>query len=80
MRFFAKALFIAAAAAATSGQCAAQETRLLMTSLSPAGSTNSVFFNQWAQKLVDQSGRLGRFLGQNIRLEQFPAHPSQRRL
>ena len=56
MRFFAKAVVIAAAAATMSGQCAAQETRLLMTSLSPAGSTNSVFFNQWAQKLADQSG------------------------
>jgi TRAP-type C4-dicarboxylate transport system substrate-binding protein len=39
-----------------SGHCAAQETRLLMTSLSPGGSTNSVFFNQWSQKLADQSG------------------------
>src|SRR5215468_5227847 len=56
MRFFAKAVLVAAAAAVTSGHCAAQETRLLMTSLSPGGSTNSVFFNQWAQKIGDQSG------------------------
>jgi len=34
----------------------AQETRLLFTSLSPAGSPNSVFFNAWAQKVSDQSG------------------------
>ena len=54
MRFFAKALFVAAAAAVMSGHSAAQETRLLMTSLSPAGSTNSVFFNQWAKKLAEQ--------------------------
>ena len=53
MRFFPKAVLIAAAAAAMSGHCAAQETRLLMTSLSPGGSTNSVFFNQWAQKIAD---------------------------
>jgi len=56
MRFLAKAVFAAAAIAAMSSHCAAQETRLLMTSLSPGGSTNSVFFNQWSQKLADQSG------------------------
>ncbi|HVG51383.1 MAG TPA: TRAP transporter substrate-binding protein [Xanthobacteraceae bacterium] len=56
MRLFAKAVLAAAVAAAFSTHCAAQETRLLMTSLSPGGSTNSVFFNQWAQKLADQSG------------------------
>ena len=33
----------------------AQETRLLFTSLSPAGSANSIFFNQWAQRVNDQS-------------------------
>jgi TRAP-type transport system periplasmic protein len=56
MRFFAQGLLAAAAAIAISGYCDAQETRLLMTSLSPAGSTNSVFFNKWAQKLNEQSG------------------------
>jgi len=56
MRFLAKAVFAVAAIAAMFGHCAAQETRLLMTSLSPGGSTNSVFFNQWSQKLADQSG------------------------
>jgi len=34
----------------------AQETRLLFTSLSPAGSPNSQFFNSWAQRVNDQSG------------------------
>ena len=33
----------------------AQETRLLFTSLSPAGSPNSVFFNAWAQRVNEQS-------------------------
>ena len=56
MCLLAKAVFVAAAVAAMSGHCAAEETRLLMTSLSPGGSTNSVFFNQWSQKLADQSG------------------------
>jgi TRAP-type C4-dicarboxylate transport system substrate-binding protein len=35
---------------------AAQETRLLFTSLSPGGGGNSIFFNQWAQRVNDQSG------------------------
>jgi TRAP-type C4-dicarboxylate transport system substrate-binding protein len=35
---------------------AAQETRLIFTSLSPAGSPNSVFFNAWAQRVNEQSG------------------------
>jgi TRAP-type transport system periplasmic protein len=34
----------------------AQDTRLIFTSLSPAGSPNSVFFNSWAQRVNDQSG------------------------
>ena len=34
----------------------AQENRLLFTSLSPAGSPNSLFFNSWAQRVNDQSG------------------------
>ena len=34
----------------------AQEPRLLFTSLSPAGSPNSQFFNSWAQRVNDQSG------------------------
>ena len=34
----------------------AQETRLIFTSLSPAGSPNSVFFNSWAQRVNEQSG------------------------
>ncbi len=33
----------------------AQETRLIFTSLSPAGSPNSVFFNSWAQRVNAQS-------------------------
>jgi TRAP-type transport system periplasmic protein len=34
----------------------AQETRLLFTSLSPASSPNSQFFNSWAQRVNAQSG------------------------
>jgi TRAP-type C4-dicarboxylate transport system substrate-binding protein len=34
----------------------AQESRLLFTSLSPAGSPNSQFFNSWAQRINEQSG------------------------
>jgi len=56
MRFVLKAALAAAMVAGTAGGGLAQETRLLFTSLSPAGSTNSVFFNAWAQKLADQSG------------------------
>lgn len=56
MRFVLRAMFAAALAGATPGDGMAQETRLLFTSLSPAGSTNSVFFNQWSQKIADQSG------------------------
>ena len=55
MRFLLKAVVVAAVAAISS-HSSAQETRLLFTSLSPAGSTNSVFFNQWSQKIADQSG------------------------
>jgi Bacterial extracellular solute-binding protein, family 7 len=33
----------------------AQEAKLLFTSMSPAGSENSVFFAQWAQRVADQS-------------------------
>jgi TRAP-type transport system periplasmic protein len=56
MSFVLKTFVVAAAVAVTSSLSMAQETRLLFTSLSPAGSTNSVFFNQWAQKIADQSG------------------------
>src|SRR3954453_23594687 len=55
MRLVLKTVLAAAVAAAISNDGMAQETRLLFTSLSPAGSTNSVFFNQWAQKLAEQS-------------------------
>jgi TRAP-type C4-dicarboxylate transport system substrate-binding protein len=56
MRFLLKAIIVAAAVAVISGQSNAQETRLLFTSLSPGGSTNSVFFGQWAAKIAEQSG------------------------
>lgn len=50
-------MMIAALALGCSAQGAsAQETRLIFTSLSPAGSPNSVFFNAWAQRVNDQSG------------------------
>ena len=55
MHFLLKTVVVAAAAV-ISNHSVAQETRLLFTSLSPAGSTNSIFFNQWAQKIADQSG------------------------
>lgn len=56
MRLIIKTVVAAAMVAAMADGSTAQETRLLMTSLSPAGSTNSVFFNQWAQKIATQSG------------------------
>jgi len=33
----------------------AQENKLIMTSLSPVGSPNSIFFNAWVQKVNDQA-------------------------
>jgi TRAP-type C4-dicarboxylate transport system substrate-binding protein len=51
-----KLLFAAlaiAALSATSGAVA--QERLLFTSLSPAGSSNSVFFNAWAKRVNEQS-------------------------
>jgi TRAP-type C4-dicarboxylate transport system substrate-binding protein len=56
MRFVIRAALAALLAGLISSDGTAQETRLLLTSLSPAGSTNSVFFNAWAQKLANQSG------------------------
>lgn len=56
MRTLFKAALAMAALAGLSEQSPAQETRLLFTSLSPAGSTNTVFFNQWARRIADQSG------------------------
>jgi TRAP-type transport system periplasmic protein len=53
-------LFGLAAAALVLGSgiqpAAAQETRLIFTSLSPAGSLNSQFFNAWAQRVNEKSG------------------------
>src|SRR5262249_61299356 len=37
------------------GPVAGQTRRPRSTSLTPSGSTNSFFFNQWAQKLADQT-------------------------
>jgi TRAP-type C4-dicarboxylate transport system substrate-binding protein len=34
----------------------AEEIRLAMTSMSPAASNNSVYFNAWAQRVNEQSG------------------------
>ena len=36
----------------------AQETRLLLTSFSPAGRPNSQFFNNWAKRVTDASNEL----------------------
>jgi TRAP-type transport system periplasmic protein len=50
-------LSVAALALSFAVQAAsAQETRLLFTSLSPAGSPNSQFFSSWAQRVNAQSG------------------------
>jgi TRAP-type transport system periplasmic protein len=47
---------LAVAAIVTTLQAAsAQETRLFLTSLSPAGSPNSQFFNAWAKRVNDAS-------------------------
>jgi TRAP-type C4-dicarboxylate transport system substrate-binding protein len=56
MRFVLKSILVAAALLTIAAHGNAQETRLLFTSLSPGGSSNSVFFNQWAKKVGDQSG------------------------
>jgi TRAP-type transport system periplasmic protein len=50
-----KFAIVAAAALGTAQSSLAQETRLLFTSLSPAGSGNSAFFNQWAQRVAEAS-------------------------
>jgi TRAP-type C4-dicarboxylate transport system substrate-binding protein len=42
---------LAVAAATQSAGAAAQEIRLNFTSMSPGGSNNSVYFNQWAQRV-----------------------------
>jgi TRAP-type C4-dicarboxylate transport system substrate-binding protein len=55
MRILLSAALAVAMFAGLSGASSAQETRLLMSSMSPAGSTNSVFFNQWAEKIAKQS-------------------------
>lgn len=56
MRFIKHVIMAALAIGASAQVAAAQETRLIFTSLSPGGSPNSVFFNAWAQKVSDQSG------------------------
>jgi TRAP-type C4-dicarboxylate transport system substrate-binding protein len=55
MQTLLKAALAILAIAGLTDRTSAQETRLLMTSLSPAGSTNSVFFNEWARKVANQS-------------------------
>jgi len=55
MRLFGPALAVFALSVGVQA-ASAQETRLLFTSLSPAGSPNSQFFNSWAQRVNDQSG------------------------
>lgn len=57
MRLVCRKLMLAFIGLAAGSQiAAAQETRLILTSLSPAGSPNSVFFNAWAQRVNDASG------------------------
>jgi TRAP-type C4-dicarboxylate transport system substrate-binding protein len=50
-----RVLAAAALLAAMSQPTLAEENRLLLTSLSPAGSPNSTFFNAWAQRVNDAS-------------------------
>lgn len=56
MRFVLKTAFAAMLTVGFVSSGHTQETRLLFTSLSPGGSSNSVFFNQWAQRIAEQSG------------------------
>ena len=51
------AVLIAAVLAVTTQPAASQETRLILTSLSPAGSPNSIFFNAWARRTSEASRR-----------------------
>lgn len=48
-------LLASALAVGTAASAAAQETRLILTSLSPGGSPNSAFFNAWAQRVNEAS-------------------------
>jgi len=56
MRLIRDVVLAALALGLSAATASAQETRLIFTSLSPAGSVNSTFFNAWAQKVTDQSG------------------------
>jgi TRAP-type transport system periplasmic protein len=52
---------------------AADEARLLMTSMSPPGSPNSVFFNGWAKRVTEQSnGALNVEVRDSVSLASFP--------
>lgn len=50
-----RAIYMGAALILTASSAPAQETRLIFTSLSPAGSPNSQFFNAWAKRVNDAS-------------------------
>lgn len=54
-RVLVSAIFAAAAMIGSVSTATAQETRLLFSSMSPAGSNNSNFFNEWAQEVSQQS-------------------------
>jgi TRAP-type C4-dicarboxylate transport system substrate-binding protein len=52
---------------------AAQEVRLFMTSMSPPGSPNSVFYNAWAKRVNEQShGTLNIEVRDSVSLASFP--------
>jgi len=52
---------------------AAEEVRLFMTSMSPPGSPNSVFFNGWAKRVNEQSnGSLNIEVRDSVSLASFP--------
>ena len=52
---------------------AAEEVRLFMTSMSPPGSPNSVFFNGWAKRVNEQSnGTLNVEVRDSVSLASFP--------
>jgi TRAP-type C4-dicarboxylate transport system substrate-binding protein len=55
MRLIKQAMIAALVVGCAAQAAWAQEHRLILTSLSPAGSPNSVFFNAWAQRVSDAS-------------------------
>jgi TRAP-type C4-dicarboxylate transport system substrate-binding protein len=55
MRFMCQKLMLAVIGVVAGVQIAAAQERLLLTSLSPAGSPNSLFYQAWAKRVTDAS-------------------------